>query len=244
MRNNSGGRGEGFGYPSSSAIQSKAARVIDHFKLSSNIKTNERSMAMELVLASRNRKKIRELETFLSKISSDIKVLSLDDIGFYDEIIEDGESFAENSRIKALVPARLGYIGVADDSGLEVDALGGAPGVYSARYSGEGATDEKNNEKLISQLRAVPEAERTARFKTVITCVFPDGRELCASGVCEGRILLEPIGTDGFGYDPLFWYEPAQKTFAQLSSEEKNEVSHRGRAMREFTKLFKEAVLK
>ncbi len=199
---------------------------------------------MEIVLASRNRKKIRELETFLSEISSDIKVLSLDDIGFHEEIIEDGESFAENSRIKALVPARLGYIGIADDSGLEVDALNGAPGVYSARYSGEGANDERNNEKLLSELVDIPDAERTARFRTVITCEFPDGRELCADGVCEGRILREPMGSDGFGYDPLFWYEPLQKTFAQLSGEEKNAVSHRGRAMREFLKLFAAAVSK
>ena len=112
---------------------------------------------MKLVLASRNRKKIKELETFLSEISSDITVLSLDDIGFHDEIVEDGATFAENSRIKASVPARLGYIGVADDSGLEVDALGGEPGVYSARYSGEGATDEKNNKKLLAALAGVPD---------------------------------------------------------------------------------------
>ncbi|MGN1127504.1 MAG: XTP/dITP diphosphatase [Candidatus Flemingiibacterium sp.] len=189
---------------------------------------------MKLVLASRNRKKIKELETFLSEISSDITVLSLDDIGFHDEIVEDGATFAENSRIKASVPAGLGYIGVADDSGLEVDALGGEPGVYSARYSGEGATDEKNNKKLLAALAGVPDEKRTARFRTVVTCIFPDGDEIQAEGVCEGRILESPRGQDGFGYDPLFWYEPLGKTFAELTPDEKNSVSHRGRAMREF----------
>ena len=189
---------------------------------------------MKLVLASRNRKKIKELETFLSEISSDITVLSLDDIGFHDEIVEDGATFAENSRIKASVPAELGYIGVADDSGLEVDALGGEPGVYSARYSGEGANDEKNNKKLLAALAGVPDEKRTARFRTVVTCVFPDGDEIQAEGICEGRILESPRGQDGFGYDPLFWYEPLGKTFAELTPDEKNSVSHRGRAMREF----------
>ena len=191
-------------------------------------------MSRKIVLASRNRKKIRELETFLSEISSDINVLSLDDIGFHDETVEDGRTFAENSRIKALVPAKLGYIGVADDSGLEVDALGGEPGVYSARYSGEGATDEKNNRKLLAALENIPDEKRTARFRTVVTCVFPDGREIQVDGVCEGRILREPRGNDGFGYDPLFYYEPLKKTFAELTSDEKNSVSHRGRAMRRF----------
>ena len=189
---------------------------------------------MKLVLASRNKKKIRELETFLREISSDITVLSLDDIGFHDEIVEDGGSFAANSKIKALVPAKFGFIGVADDSGLEVDALGGAPGVYSARYSGEGATDEKNNAKLLKALENVPDDKRTARFRTVITCEFPDGREIVVDGVCEGKILREPRGADGFGYDPLFYYEPFGKTFAELSPEEKNQVSHRGRAMKLF----------
>ena len=170
----------------------------------------------------------------MSEISSDITVLSLDDIGFHDEIVEDGATFAENSRIKASVPARLGYIGVADDSGLEVDALGGEPGVYSARYSGEGATDEKNNKKLLAALAGVPDEKRTARFRTVVTCIFPDGDEIQAEGVCEGRILESPRGQDGFGYDPLFWYEPLGKTFAELTPDEKNSVSHRGIAMREF----------
>ncbi len=201
-------------------------------------------MIMKIVLASRNRKKVKELETFLSEISSDITVLSLDDIGFHDEIIEDGNTFAENSRIKASVPAKLGYIGVADDSGLEVDALNGAPGVYSARYAGENANDELNNKKLLKAIENVPETERTARFKTVVTCIFPDGRELQTDGVCEGLILREGRGADGFGYDPLFYYPEFDKTFAELTSDEKNSVSHRGKAMRKFISELKSEISK
>lgn len=189
---------------------------------------------LKFVLASRNKKKIRELETFLAGIPSDKVILSLDDIGYHGEIVEDGKTFAENSLIKASVPAKLGYIGVADDSGLEVDALNGAPGVYSARYSGEGATDEKNNAKLLSELENVPDDKRTARFRTVVTCAFPDGTYFQVDGSCEGRILRAPEGSSGFGYDPLFWYAPFEKTFASLTPEEKNAVSHRGKAMRKF----------
>ncbi len=196
----------------------------------------------KIVLASRNRKKIRELETLLSDLSSKVQVLSLDDIGYTEEIIEDGDTFSDNSRIKASVPARLGYIGIADDSGLEVDALGGAPGVYSARFSGEGATDGSNNEKLLSLLSDVPDEKRTARFRTVVTCAFPDGTDFQVEGVCEGTILRAADGDGGFGYDPLFYYAPLGKTFASLSADEKNAVSHRGRAMREFVKKFKEYI--
>ena len=196
----------------------------------------------KIVLASRNPKKIRELETLLSDISSKVQVLSLDDIGYTDEIIEDGDTFSANSRIKASVPAKLGYIGIADDSGLEVDALGGAPGVYSARYSGENATDGENNAKLLAALSDVPDEKRTARFKTVVTCAFPDGTDFQVEGVCEGTILHAPDGDGGFGYDPLFYYAPFGKTFAALTADEKNAVSHRGKAMREFVKKFKEYI--
>ncbi len=195
---------------------------------------------LKLVLASRNRKKIRELETFLADISSDIQILSLDDIGYTDEIVEDGATFAENSLIKARVPASLGYIGVADDSGLEVDALDGAPGVYSARWSGDGATDEKNNAKLLRELDGVPADKRTARFKTVVTCAFPDGEYFQCDGVCEGTILSSPDGDGGFGYDPLFLSAELGRSFAAATADEKNAVSHRGRAMRKLAELLPE----
>ena len=198
---------------------------------------------LKLVLASRNRKKIRELETLLAEISSYIQVLSLDDIGYTDEIVEDGTTFAENSRIKASVPASLGYIGIADDSGLVVDALNGAPGVYSARYSGEDATDEKNNKKLLAELANVPDERRTARFCTVVTCAFPDGTAWQFDGSVEGTILHEPDGDGGFGYDPLFYYAPFGKTFAALSADEKNSVSHRGKAMRAFAEKMKNYII-
>ena len=197
---------------------------------------------LKLVLASRNKKKIAELETLLGAISSKVQVLSLDDIGFTDDIVEDGDSFAANSLIKASVPARLGYIGVADDSGLAVDALDGAPGVYSARYSGEGAGDGENNKKLLAALADVPDEKRTARFCTVVTCAFPDGTNFQVEGVCEGRILHAPAGEGGFGYDPLFYYEPFGKSFAELTADEKNAVSHRGKAMRAFVSRLTEYI--
>lgn len=197
---------------------------------------------LKLVLASRNKKKIAELETLLGALSSKVQVLSLDDIGFTDDIVEDGDTFAANSLIKASVPARLGYIGVADDSGLAVDALGGAPGVYSARYSGEGAGDGENNKKLLAALADVPDEKRTARFCTVVTCAFPDGTNFQVEGVCEGRILHAPAGEGGFGYDPLFYYEPFGKSFAELTADEKNAVSHRGKAMRAFVQKLTEYI--
>ena len=129
---------------------------------------------MKIVLASRNAKKIRELETLLAQHSSmHNEVLSLDDIGDSEEIVEDGTSFEENAWIKASVPAKLGYIGIADDSGLSVDALGGAPGIYSARYGGEGTNDAKNNEKLLTELHTVPDEKRGAAFVSAVACVFP-----------------------------------------------------------------------
>lgn len=198
---------------------------------------------IKLVLASRNRKKIAELQTLLSSLSDKVEVLSLDDIGFFDEIIEDGDTFAANSLIKASVPAKLGYIGIADDSGLAVDALDGAPGVYSARYSEEG-TDTANNAKLLEALKDVPDEKRTARFCTVVTCAFPDGTNFQVEGTCEGTILHSPDGESGFGYDPLFYYAPLSKTFAALTPDEKNSVSHRGRAMRAFVEKFTQYVNK
>ncbi|PWM58742.1 MAG: non-canonical purine NTP pyrophosphatase [Oscillospiraceae bacterium] len=194
---------------------------------------------MKILLASHNKNKIAELEALLKTVCADAEVVSLSDVGFTDEIIEDGTTFEENALIKARTGARLGYITVADDSGLMVDALGGAPGVYSARYAGEDGNTEKNNAKLLAALQGVPQDKRTAHFVSVVACVFPDGREdIVVRGECPGEILTSPRGKTGFGYDPLFWYAPFGKTYAEMTAEEKNSISHRGVAMQAFAKAF------
>ncbi len=197
---------------------------------------------IELVLASRNRKKIAEMAALLSEtVKDEIRILSLDDIGYAGDIEENGTTFEENALIKAREAARFsGQCAVADDSGLAVDALNGAPGVYSARFAGEHGNDAANNEKLLRMLENVPDEQRTARFVTVIACVLPHyDKPLIAHGSVEGRILRAPRGNSGFGYDPLFYYEPYGKTFAELTAEEKNAVSHRGRAIRAFAEQFR-----
>lgn len=194
---------------------------------------------MKILLASHNKNKIAELEALLKTVCADAEVVSLSDVGFTDEIIEDGTTFEENALIKARTGARLGYITVADDSGLMVDALGGAPGVYSARYAGEDGNTEKNNAKLLAALQGVPQDKRTAHFVSVVACVFPDGREdIVVRGECPGEILTSPRGKTGFGYDPLFWYAPFGKTYAEMTAEEKKSISHRGVAMQAFAKAF------
>ena len=194
---------------------------------------------MKVLLASHNKKKIIELQDLLSSISPEIEVISMSDIGYNDEIVEDGNTFEENSLIKSHTGAKLGYITVADDSGLMVDALGGAPGVYSARYAGEDCDNERNNEKILCELKGVPREKRGAKFVSVVTCSFPDSRaDIVAFGECKGEILTDYRGNGGFGYDPLFWYEPMQKTFAEMTADEKNSISHRGMAMKKFAEEF------
>ncbi|MHB1154950.1 MAG: XTP/dITP diphosphatase [Eubacteriales bacterium] len=187
---------------------------------------------MKIVLASHNKAKLSELRSLLKDITSeDVNILSPSDIGFFDEVEETGKTFEENAYIKAKAIASLGYIAIADDSGLEVDALNNAPGIHSARYSGGSDTD--NNAKLLRELAGIPFEKRTARFVCVIVCVFPDCDDyISVCGSCTGKILNSARGDDGFGYDPLFYYEPLGKSFSELSSEEKNAVSHRGIAMR------------
>ena len=190
---------------------------------------------MKIVLASRNKKKKAELQTLLSQYIEGIEILSLDDVGIYGEIEENGETFEENALIKAKVAAESGYIGVGDDSGLEVDALGGAPGVYSARYAGGHGDDEANNAFLLKNLEN--ESDRSARFVSCIACVFPEKYNLepfTVRGKVEGEILKERRGEGGFGYDPLFYYPPFKKTLAEVTQEEKNSVSHRANAIRLF----------
>ncbi len=194
---------------------------------------------MKLLLASHNKKKIAELQALMCTVSTDIEVVSMSDIGFDEEIVENGDTFEENALIKSRTGARLGYITVADDSGLMVDALDGAPGVYSARYAGEVCDDEKNNQKLLAALRGLTEGERRAKFVSVVACSFPDGREdIVVRGECHGIILEDYRGEGGFGYDPLFWHEPMQKSYAEMTADEKNSISHRGLAMKKFAKEF------
>jgi XTP/dITP diphosphohydrolase len=147
--------------------------------------------------------------------------------------MEDGETFEENAVKKARFTARvLGFPAVADDSGLAVKALGGKPGILSARYAGENATDEANNLKLLKDMEGVE--DRQATFLCTIAVAVPKGPALVYEGTCEGKIAQEPKGSEGFGYDPLFYYPPLKKTFAQMSPEEKSRISHRGRAMSQF----------
>ncbi len=193
-----------------------------------------------IVAATKNKGKIREIEAITSEFG--MRVISRDDAGVpYVEVEETGITFEENSRIKAEAIMKLcGEITIADDSGLEVDCLGGAPGVLSARYAGVDGDDKANNEKLIANVGKFPESERSARFVSVITMVFPDGRLLQARGTVEGHIVLEPRGEGGFGYDPLFVPCGHERTFGQFEPEEKNAISHRANALRKLRELLKE----
>jgi len=194
-------------------------------------------MGVELIAASRNPKKIMEMEAITKEFG--ISIVSRDDAGLpQTEIEEDGDTFEKNSFKKAYEIMKMsGLPTIADDSGLEVDWLGGAPGVYSARFAGEGSTDEENNKKLLDLMKDVPKALRTARFVSVITVVFPDGRSLVARGETEGYLLEEEHGTNGFGYDPLFVPLEKDVSYAELSAEEKNMISHRGKALRRLREL-------
>lgn len=189
---------------------------------------------MKVVMASNNAHKIAELRAILSAYGLD--VVSQREAGVHVEPEETGTTFEENSRIKAVaVMQACGLPAVADDSGLMVDALNGEPGVYSARYSGPDCiSDSDRINYLLKKLENVPEGKRTAKFVSVITLVTPDGREIVARGECPGHILFERHGNGGFGYDPVFFAEDAGCTFAELAPEQKNQVSHRARALRAF----------
>ena len=183
-----------------------------------------------LVLATKNKGKISEFKELFRGF--DIEIKSLDDFGPIPPVMEDGETFEDNAVKKARFTARvLGFPALADDSGLTVKTLGGAPGVLSARYAGEGASDRENNSKLLAKMKDIE--NRDAAFICVLAIAVPRGPALIYEGTCEGVISNEPAGSRGFGYDPLFYYPPLKKTFAELSKEEKNRVSHRGKAMAE-----------
>lgn len=192
---------------------------------------------MELLIATTNPGKRAEIESILKRYS--LWIISLNDLSSYPTVVEDGVTFEENALKKARTLAEFsGRVTLADDSGLEVDALGGAPGIHSARCGGEEADDIRNNQKLLRALAGVPEDERTARFVCVLALCAPPafgGGEWLFRGECAGRIAFAPRGENGFGYDPLFWYPPLSLTFAELDREAKSRVSHRGRALKEFT---------
>ena len=193
-----------------------------------------------LVLATRNKGKTEELKALLADFPVDIK--NLTDFGPTPAIEEDGETFEDNAVSKARFTAKvLGLPALADDSGLMVEALGGAPGVRSARYAGENATDFENNIKLLKELENVE--NRSAAFACTIAIAVPWGPALIYEGRCEGSITTEQAGTQGFGYDPVFYYPPLHKTFAQLSTEEKNRVSHRGQALKELRSEFDKVLI-
>ena len=193
-----------------------------------------------LIIATHNQKKLAELERILKPLG--FCAQTAEQAGFLlCEVEETGSTFEENAFLKADAAMRqTGFPAVADDSGLEVDALGGAPGIYSARYAGEGATDAQRNEKLLGELAGVPAERRTARFVSAVCCVFPNGEVVRARGECEGSIAFATGGTGGFGYDPLFLV--GGKTYAELSDAEKDAVSHRGRALSALQKTLRERI--
>lgn len=195
----------------------------------------------QVVVASHNPNKVREIEEITKEYGLD--AVSRDEAGvpLMFDVIEDGETFADNSYKKAFTIMRItGKPAIADDSGLMVDKLDGAPGVYSARFAGEDKDDDANNDKLLELLEGVPYEERTAKFVSVITLTYPSGEILSARGECPGHILTERHGTGGFGYDSLFLPDGLTHTFAEIDLEEKNKVSHRAKALAKLGELLKE----
>lgn len=187
---------------------------------------------MKVLVASNNKGKLKEFNKILGELG--IECISMNDAGIDIDVEETGTTFLENAKIKAEAIYKIAKIPtVSDDSGLCVDALGGEPGVYSARYAGEHGNDEKNNEKLLANLKNIPPEKRTARFMSVVYLVLDDNTAISAPGTAEGFIIDEPKGENGFGYDPIFFSPTLEKTFAQASVEEKNAISHRGSALRE-----------
>ena len=197
---------------------------------------------MEIVIASRNKHKITELEALLSTYIDGVKLLSLDDVGLFEDVEENGRNFEENAFIKARYAAKSGKISIGDDSGLCVDSLGGAPGIFSARYAGEHGNDAANNAKLLDDLK--DKADKSASFICTIACVMPDGTEFSAEGRADGVITDKASGKGGFGYDPIFLLPELGKTFADLTAEEKNAISHRGRAVKAFAERLCEYIEK
>lgn len=193
---------------------------------------------MKFIIATNNPKKLIELERILKPLG--IEAVSAKEAGvILDDVEETGTTFAENAFLKAdAAYQKTGMPAVADDSGLSVDALDGKPGVYSARYAGENATDKDRYTKLLDEMKNIPEEKRNAHFTSSICCILQDGTKIQAEGRCDGKIAFEPLGDSGFGYDPVFMY--GDKSYAQLTSDEKDKISHRGKALRMLQEKLKE----
>ena len=197
---------------------------------------------MKIVFATGNEGKVREVREMLDGMG--IELVSLSDYAHVPEIVEDGKSFLENALKKAKIISEFtGETVLADDSGLQVDALGGEPGIYSARYAGESATDEENNTALLTKLKNISQEKRTAFFCCVLVLYRADGRYDYFEGKWKGQIINERRGNNGFGYDPIFFVPELKKTAAELPSEIKNKVSHRGHAFAQFKKALAEKLL-
>lgn len=198
-------------------------------------------MTQTLLVATHNRGKVAEFAEMLADL--DLAWVGLDDVGIRQDVEETGRTFQENAELKAQAyAAQTGLLTLADDSGLEVDALDGEPGVYTARYGGAGLSHQERYELLLRNLAGVPEAGRTARFRCVIALARPEGVVGTAVGVCEGRIAFAPAGSGGFGYDPVFFLPDRNLTMAQLPSAVKHQISHRGRALQAILPLLRETV--
>ncbi|TCK04695.1 XTP/dITP diphosphatase [Phorcysia thermohydrogeniphila] len=194
---------------------------------------------MRIIFATKNRGKVREVKEKLKRFGID--VVPIDEVKNVPSPEETGETFLENAYQKAIYYARaLGEPVIAEDSGLEVEALGGRPGVYSSRFAGENATDEENNRKLIEELKKRGLEESPARYVSFVVVAFPEGMGLWSEGEVKGKVITEPRGSGGFGYDPLFIPEGYERTMAELSLEEKNRISHRGKAFGKLVKLIEE----
>jgi XTP/dITP diphosphohydrolase len=193
---------------------------------------------MEVIVATRNKGKLREFRDALKGLN--LRIYGLSDFPDVPEIEEDGQSFTENALKKARFYSRVfGKLTIADDSGLEVESLKGQPGVHSARYAGERASTQENNQKLLREMKGVPISKRGARFRCIIAVKSFRGKEILAEGSCKGKIGFKEKGRKGFGYDPLFVLPREGRTMAELSLEEKNRISHRGKALRKIRKIIK-----
>ena len=193
----------------------------------------------KIIFATGNQDKMREIREILADM--DVEVVSMKEAGIHADIVEDGSTFEENAVIKAKTICELtGEITLADDSGLEIDYLNKEPGIYSARYMGHETSYREKNANLISRLDGVPKEKRTARFVCAIAAALPDGNSLVTRGTIEGYIGWEECGSNGFGYDPIFYLYENDKSTAELSAEEKNAISHRGKALRQMKKMLEE----